>query len=58
MRPSLAVDIEERRPHELNWLTGTVVSLAERSKTAAPLHRRALKMLARTEEPAVAVQAA
>ena len=30
MRPSLAVDLEARRPHELNWLTGTVVTLAER----------------------------
>jgi 2-dehydropantoate 2-reductase len=55
MRPSLAVDIAERRPHELQWLTGTVVTLAERSKTAAPLHRRALKMLERTEhQPAAA----
>jgi len=55
MRPSLAVDIAERRPHELQWLTGTVVTLAERSKTAAPLHRRALKMLERTEhKPAAA----
>jgi len=59
MRPSLAIDIEERRPHELKWLTGTVVTLAERSKTAAPLHRRAFKMLARTDEPQpVAAQAA
>lgn len=59
MRPSLAVDIAERRPHELNWLTGTVVSLADRSKTAAPLHKRALKMLERSSfEPSMAAQAA
>jgi 2-dehydropantoate 2-reductase len=58
MRPSLAVDLEERRPHELKWLTGTVVTLAERTKTAAPLHRRALKMLGRADEKTVAEQAA
>jgi len=58
MRPSLAVDIEERRPHELKWLTGTVVNLAERSKTAAPLHKRALKMLGRADEAAAAAPAA
>lgn len=49
MRPSLAADIEAQRPHELQWLTGTVVTLAERSRTAAPLHRRALRSLARAE---------
>ena len=58
MKPSLAVDIEEKRPHELQWLTGTVVSLAERSKTAAPLHRRALKLLGRSDTNAVAVNPA
>lgn len=50
MRPSLALDVHEHRPHELNWLTGTVVTLADRSKTAAPLHKRALKMLERASE--------
>jgi 2-dehydropantoate 2-reductase len=58
MRPSLGVDIESHRPHELNWLTGAVVSIAERTKTAAPLHRRALKMLARADAPSVAEQVA
>jgi len=58
MRPSLAVDIAERRPHELQWLTGTVVTLAERSKTAAPLHRRALRTLERTDQQPAAEHAA
>ncbi|MCS6944207.1 MAG: 2-dehydropantoate 2-reductase [Sutterellaceae bacterium] len=48
LRPSLAEDLQQRRPHELNWLTGAVVSLADRTRTAAPLHRRALQMLTRT----------
>jgi ketopantoate reductase len=58
LRPSLAIDIEERRPHELKWLTGTVCALAERSKTAAPLHRRAFKTLARTDERPMPAHAA
>ncbi|HEU0200482.1 MAG TPA: 2-dehydropantoate 2-reductase N-terminal domain-containing protein [Burkholderiaceae bacterium] len=47
MRPSLAVDLEAARAHELNWLTGTVVVLSDRTRVAAPLHRRALQALNR-----------
>ncbi len=47
MRPSLARDMEARRAHELQWLTGTVVNLADRAEIPAPLHRRALRMLTR-----------
>jgi 2-dehydropantoate 2-reductase len=49
MRPSLAIDMEAARPHELNWLTGTVVMLSDRTNVAAPLHRRAWSRLAPDE---------
>lgn len=58
MRPSLALDLEQRRPHELDWLTGAVVSLAERTRTAAPLHKRALRLLARPDGTSLAQEAA
>lgn len=45
MRPSLAIDLAAGRPDELDWLTGAVVRLAERSQVSAPLHRDALHVL-------------
>jgi 2-dehydropantoate 2-reductase len=45
MRPSLAVDLANGRANELNWLTGTVVTLAEKTRVAAPLHRHAYQAL-------------
>lgn len=45
MRPSLAVDVAAGRTGELDWLTGTVVRLAQRTQIDAPLHRDALHAL-------------
>jgi 2-dehydropantoate 2-reductase len=45
MRPSLAVDLAQGRASELDWLTGTVVTLAEKTRVAAPLHRHAYQAL-------------
>lgn len=45
MRPSLAVDLAQGRSNELDWLTGTVVALAERARVAAPLHKHAYQAL-------------
>ncbi len=45
MRPSLAIDVAAGRTGELDWLTGTVVRLAEQTRVRAPLHLDAFRML-------------